>query len=76
MIDLVLTGLLLVLVGFGMIAIAMLTQGERNGTVVKGGGVVMIGPIPIVIGSDMKWASVAIALAIILILLVVVLGLE
>lgn len=35
----------------------------------KGGGVVMIGPVPIIFGSDAKWASAAIGLAIVLILL-------
>ncbi len=53
----------------------MLSQGRKEGSVVKGGGVVMIGPVPIIFGSDMKWASVAIVLAIILIVLAVVLSL-
>jgi uncharacterized protein (TIGR00304 family) len=71
MVDLVLVGIMLVLVGFGVMVIAILTQARKEGTQVKGGGVIMIGPIPIVFGSDMKWASVAIILAIILILLTV-----
>jgi len=75
MADLVLAGVLLVLVGFGVIIVAMLSQGRKEGSVVKGGGVVMIGPVPIIFGSDMKWASVAIVLAIILIVLAVVLSL-
>jgi uncharacterized protein (TIGR00304 family) len=75
MVDLVLAGFLLVLVGFGVMVAAMLSQGKREGSQVRGGGVVMIGPVPIIFGSDMKWASVAIVLAIILILLVVLLSL-
>jgi uncharacterized protein (TIGR00304 family) len=75
MFDLVLAGILLVLVGFGVIVVAMISQGRKEGTEVKGGGVIMIGPVPIIFGSDMKWASVAIVLAIILIVLVVVLSL-
>jgi len=75
MFDLVLAGFLVVLLGFGMIVVSMLTQAEKDGSEVKGGGVVMIGPIPIIFGSDMKWASVAIALAIVLIVLTVVLSL-
>jgi uncharacterized protein (TIGR00304 family) len=75
MVDLVLAGFLLVLVGFGVIVVAMLSQGRKEGGEVKGGGVVMIGPVPIIFGSDMKWASVAIVLAIILIILTVVLSL-
>ena len=75
MLDLVLAGFLLVLVGFGVVVVAMLSQGRKEGGEVKGGGVVMIGPVPIIFGSDMKWASVAIVLAIILIILTVVLSL-
>ena len=75
MVDLVLAGTLLVLVGFGVVVVAMLSQGKRDGTEVRGGGVVMIGPVPIVFGSDMKWASVAIVLALVLIILTVVLSL-
>jgi uncharacterized protein (TIGR00304 family) len=75
MVDLVLAGILLVLVGFGVIVVAMLSQGKKEGAEVKGGGVIMIGPVPIIFGSDMKWASVAIVLAIILIVLAVVLSL-
>jgi uncharacterized protein (TIGR00304 family) len=74
MVDLVLAGILLVLVGFGVMVVAMLSQGRKEGTEVKGGGVIMIGPVPIVFGTDMKWASVAIILAIILIVLAVVLS--
>jgi uncharacterized protein (TIGR00304 family) len=75
MVDLVLAGFLLVLAGFGVIVVSMLSQGRKEGSEVKGGGVIMIGPVPIIFGSDMKWASVAIVLAIILIVLVVVLSL-
>jgi len=73
--DLVLVGFLLILVGFGAIVVSMLSQTRKEGSEVKGGGVIMIGPVPIIFGSDMKWASVAIVLAIILIVLTVVLSL-
>jgi len=75
MVDLALAGILLVLVAFGVMMVAMLSQGRKEGAGVKGGAVIMIGPVPIIFGSDMKWASVAIMLAIILILLTVVLSL-
>ncbi len=75
MVDLVLAGLVLVLVGMGVVAVAMLSQGRRGGAEVRGGGVVMVGPIPIVFGSDARWASVAIVLAILLIVLTFVLNL-
>lgn len=75
MVDLVQVGLLLVYVGFGIMVISVLARARRKGVEVKGGGVVMVGPIPIIFGTDAKWASVAIALAIILILLSLVINL-
>jgi len=75
MFDLVLAGFLAVLLGFGMVLVSMLTQAKKEESEVKGGGVIMIGPVPIIFGSDMKWASVAIALAVVLIVLTVALSL-
>jgi uncharacterized protein (TIGR00304 family) len=66
MFDLVTAGLLLIIVGFAVVAISLLSRSGGTKGEVKGGGVVMIGPVPIVFGSDAKWASVAIVLAIIL----------
>ena len=71
--DLVLAGLMLVFVGMGVMVVAMVTKSREEGEV-KGGGVVMIGPIPIIFGSDAKWASVAIAMAIVLVVLVILLS--
>ncbi len=48
-------------------------SGERNKTGVKGGAVVLIGPIPIVFGSDWRMALAAMILAILLIAIVLVL---
>lgn len=42
---------------------------EGSGTKVKGGGVIFIGPIPIIFGSDKQFAIIAILLAIVLMLL-------
>lgn len=67
--DLVTAGLLLVVVGFAVVVVSMLSGSDGSKPNVKGGGVVMIGPIPIIFGSDAKWASLAMALAIALILL-------
>jgi uncharacterized protein (TIGR00304 family) len=74
MVDLVLAGTALVIVGLGIVVASMLVEGRGKGGV-KGGGVVLLGPIPIIFGSDAKWASIAIVLAIVLILLVVIIGL-
>ena len=71
MFDPVTLGLVLIFVGFGVVIFAMMLSVKPGSEEkrVRGGGVVMIGPIPLVFGSDMKWASVAIALALILIIL-------
>jgi uncharacterized protein (TIGR00304 family) len=66
MFDLVTAGLLLIIVGFAVVAISLLSHPGVTKGEVRGGGVVMIGPVPIIFGSDAKWASVAIVLAIIL----------
>jgi uncharacterized protein (TIGR00304 family) len=36
---------------------------------VKGGGVILIGPIPIIFGTDIRWTVVAIALSLLLVIL-------
>jgi len=38
MVSLALAGILLVLVGFGVMVVAMLSQGRKEGAEVKGGG--------------------------------------
>ena len=38
---------------------------------IKGGGVILIGPIPIIVGSDYRYAAIAIILAIILMVIVI-----
>jgi uncharacterized protein (TIGR00304 family) len=81
--DLILIGVAIIFVGFLVVLIAMFTmtdrksgedEGERQQTRVKGGGVIMIGPIPIIFGSDAKWTSIAIILAIVLIVVALLSG--
>ncbi len=73
MVDLVLTGVVLVFVGVIVMSVALLDRARKGGAEVKGGGVVMIGPIPIIFGSDAKWTSVAIVLALVLVLVTLLL---
>jgi uncharacterized protein (TIGR00304 family) len=77
--DLELLGIAIILVGFLVVFLATVMSGrsseEREGEArVRGGGVIMIGPIPIVFGSDARWASVAMVLAIVLIAVVLLSG--
>lgn len=78
-------GISLMILGFISIAIGMIRSSLRNdnigekgipkdiieepGTKVKGGGVIFIGPIPIVFGSDKRFAIIAILLVILLMML-------
>ena len=76
MFDLVTLGVVVIVLGFLILFVTTLISarsrrrdGEEGGTELKGGGVVMIGPIPIIFGTDPKWTSIAIILAIILVVL-------
>jgi len=77
--DLIYLGVAIVLAGFLLVFLAAAMsgrpseEGERR-TEVRGGGVIMIGPIPIIFGSDARWASIAVVLAIVLIVLVILSG--
>lgn len=79
MADLVFIGVAIILVGFLVVFLAMMTESKSSGneegrTRAKGGGVILIGPIPIVFGSNAKWTSIAIVLTIVLIVLVLFSG--
>ena len=85
---LVFLGFVLILVGTLLIILGSIRTMERhsvkeNGSYppsgkprVRGGGVVLIGPIPIIVGSDYKYTAIAIILAIILMLIVIIWGLN
>lgn len=69
MVDVTLVGTLLVIVGFAVVAFSVLSASGKEKGEVKGAGVVMIGPIPIVFGSDAKWVGIVIGLVIVLMIL-------
>lgn len=69
-------GLLLMMLGFLLVMLGSIGSmlgnggnGESPKTEVKGGGIIMIGPIPIIIGSDNKSAQTLVILAIVLMVL-------
>lgn len=72
---LVFIGMLVILAGvFSMAYQSWKTGGmEKPETSVRGGGVVMIGPIPIIFGSDVGAVKIAIILAIALMVLAFIL---
>jgi uncharacterized protein (TIGR00304 family) len=62
-------GLLLVLAGFAiaiLVIFAAILRSARGQGQVRGGGVVMIGPVPIVFGTDKESARILILLGIVL----------
>jgi uncharacterized protein (TIGR00304 family) len=73
--GLVLLGTGIVVAGLIVVFLATMlasrsNERERAGDAqVRGGGVVMIGPIPIIFGTDPKWAVIAIILAIVLLVM-------
>ena len=57
-------GMMLILVGFLVVAAGILASTKTSETTVKGGGVVFLGPIPIIFGSDRSSAVVVSLLAV------------
>jgi uncharacterized protein (TIGR00304 family) len=69
MVDVALVGILLVIAGFAAVAFSVLSASGKTKGEVKGAGVVMVGPIPIVFGSDAKWVGIVIGLVLVLMIL-------
>ena len=75
--ELVQVGFLLTVAGIVIVMIASLllaSQARKGEGSVRGGGAVLIGPIPIVWGTDKSWVFVAIVLLLVIMLLSFVLG--
>ena len=65
-------GLILIFVGFTLTVLSVLLlslHGVKEGKM-KGGGIVMIGPIPIIFGTDKESLKILIILGIVLVILV------
>jgi len=80
-------GIIFIILGFLSLSIGMMSPllrnksmeekaipstGEEAGEKVKGGSVILIGPIPIVFGTDRRYAIIAIILTIVLMLLAMI----
>ncbi|MGF3523043.1 MAG: TIGR00304 family membrane protein [Candidatus Bathyarchaeia archaeon] len=68
-------GLALIMIGVGVIVLAAViisVKSSRKGNV-KAAGVIMMGPVPIIFGTDKETAKTVLALAIILTALAIVL---
>jgi uncharacterized protein (TIGR00304 family) len=70
------TGIVLIIIGVFIIILAILlisskSAGKGRGRV-RGGGVIMIGPVPIIFGTDRKSLKTVILLAIVLMVIVLI----
>ena len=66
--EVILAGIALILIGFLLVFIGTLMAAAGNGEV-EGGGVIMIGPTPIVFGTGRGAVTVAMLLALVLMVL-------
>lgn len=64
-------GFILIFIGILLSIFTKIGSGEAK---VEGGGVVLVGPIPIAFGTGGKWVVIALALAIALMLLSIIFG--
>lgn len=64
--NIILTGILIIFIGFIIVFAGTALQASSKPSDVKTGGVILIGPIPIIFGSDKGTIITAVILAIIL----------
>ncbi len=74
--SLVPIGIVLLILGFFLVILGMMHSKENGGEEkaqerIKGGGVILIGPVPVVFGTDKRYALLLMILAIVLMLLAV-----
>jgi uncharacterized protein (TIGR00304 family) len=65
----VLAGILVIFIGFILVFVGTALQGTNKTNEVKTGGVILIGPLPIIFGSDKGTIITAVILAIVLMVL-------
>jgi len=71
--DLVYIGFLLIFVGMLLIIASIIYEGvKRRDVKVEGGGVVFIGPIPIVFGTNEKMVYISIAIALMILIYILI----
>ncbi|MCD6483252.1 MAG: DUF131 domain-containing protein [Candidatus Aenigmarchaeota archaeon] len=71
--DLISAGLLLVFIGIILMVASMIYEGfKRREVKVEGGGVVFIGPIPIVFGTNEKMVYVSIVIALMILIYILI----
>jgi uncharacterized protein (TIGR00304 family) len=76
---LITAGFMLIILGFFLVAFGIMHSAKEGGkgqetgeAKVKGGGVILIGPVPVVFGTDKRYAMILMILATVLMLLAIV----
>ena len=80
---LIAAGIVLIILGFFLVAIGMMRSARESAGLedrgqetrdekIKGGGVILIGPVPVVFGTDKRYALLLVILAIVLMLLAII----
>ncbi len=79
---LIFVGIVLIILGFFLAAFGMMRAAKESagpeapGAIkegrAKGGGVILIGPVPIVFGTDKRYAVIAMILAVVIMLLAMI----
>lgn len=64
--TIIIAGIIIILIGFIMVFVGTTLQGASKSGEVKTGGVILIGPIPIIFGTDKNFIIIAVILALIL----------
>ncbi len=67
----IIAGIILIIMGFFLAAFGTMSSNQKEEKI-KGGGVIFIGPVPVVFGSDKRFALIAMILAIVLMLLAII----
>ena len=71
--TIIIAGIIAILIGFILIFAGTAIQASSKGSEVKTGGVILIGPVPIIFGNDKGFIVVAVILAIVLMILAYIL---
>jgi uncharacterized protein (TIGR00304 family) len=67
--TIIIAGILVILIGFTLVFVGTALQASSKANEIKTGGVILIGPIPIIFGNDKGFMVAAVILAIILMIL-------
>ncbi len=67
--NLIIAGIIVIFIGFILVILGTAHQGTNKSSDVKTGGVILIGPIPIIFGSDKGTIVAAVILAVIMMII-------